>query len=86
MLAMTGRVARTWPANAVVVRRAVFLAFDAKGERALALLARALSTFPQRRDDTISILQRAHAADPVAIGPLLALARAAPSPAAEPRR
>jgi O-antigen ligase len=77
-LAMSGRVARTWPANAVVVRRAVFLAFDTKGEQAQALLARALSTFPQRRDDTISILERARAADPGAIEPLLAIARASP--------
>jgi O-antigen ligase len=77
-LAMSARVARTWPANAVVVRRAVFLAFDAKGERAQALLARALSTFPQRRDDTISILEIARAADPSSIEPLLAMARASP--------
>jgi hypothetical protein len=77
-LAMSERVARTWPANAVVVRRAVFLAFDGKAERALALLARALRTFPQRRDDTISILERSRAADPGAIEPLLAMARAAP--------
>jgi O-antigen ligase len=77
-LAMSARVARTWPANAVVVRRAVFLAFDGNAERANALLARALRTFPQRRDDTISTLEMARAADPAAIEPLLAMARASP--------
>jgi hypothetical protein len=77
-LAMSERVARTWPANAVVVRRAVFLAFDGKTERAHALLARALWTFPQRREDTISILERARTADAAAIEPLLAMARASP--------
>jgi O-antigen ligase len=85
-LAVSERVARTWPANAVVVRHAVFLAFDARAKRAEALLARALRTFPHRRDDTISILERARAADPGAIEPLLAIARAVPFPAIEPQR
>jgi hypothetical protein len=39
-LAMSERVARTWPANAVVVRRAVFLAFDGKAESTCAARAR----------------------------------------------
>lgn len=85
-LAMCERVSRIWPSNPVVVRRAVFLAFDARGEEAKSLLARALRSFPQRRDDTISILERARAGDPGAIEPLLAMARAAPSPAVAPRR
>jgi len=77
-LAVGERVARTWPANAVVVRRAVFLAFDGKVERAQGLLERALRTFPRRDGDTISILERALAADPAAIEPLLVMARRTP--------
>jgi len=77
-LAISERVARTSPANTVMVRRAVFLAFDGKVERAQGLLERALRTFPRRYDDTISILERALAADSTAIEPLLAMARHAP--------
>jgi hypothetical protein len=85
-LAMSQRVARFWPTYAVVTRRAALLALDARGEEAKSLLQRTLHSFPQRRDDTISILERAGAADPSAIEPLLAMARAAPSPAIESRR
>jgi O-antigen ligase len=74
-LAMSERVARYWPAHAVVTRRAVFLAFDGKAEKARSLLARALATFPHRLDATILILEQARAADPRAIEPLLAMAR-----------
>jgi len=77
-LAISERVARTWPANAVVVRHAVFLAFADKLPEAQSLLARALRTFPHRRDATILILEQALAADPTAIGPLLVIARSAP--------
>lgn len=76
-LAMSGRVARCWPANAVVVRRAVFLAFDGKVQEARGLLARALETFPHRLDATILILGQARTADPAAIEPLLDMARKA---------
>jgi hypothetical protein len=76
-LAMSGRAARFWPANAVVVRRAVFLALDDRVEEARGLLAQALKTFPHRLDATILILKQAHTADPDAIEPLLAMARAA---------
>jgi O-antigen ligase len=75
-LAMSERVARFWPANAVVVRRAVFLALDDRVEEARGLLAQALKTFPLRLDATILILEQARAADPDAIEPLLAMARA----------
>ena len=75
-LAMSERVARGWPTNAVVVRRAVFLAFDGKAEKARGLLARALETFPHQLNATILILEQARAADPGAIEPLLAMARA----------
>jgi O-antigen ligase len=75
-LAMSGRVVRFWPANAVVVRRAVFLALDDRVEEARGLLAQALKTFPHRLDATILILREAHTADPDAIEPLLAMARA----------
>jgi O-antigen ligase len=74
-LAMSERVARYWPAHAVVARRAVFLAFDGKAENARSLLARALATFPHRLDATLLILEQARAADPGAIEPLLAMAR-----------
>ncbi|HEX4798883.1 MAG TPA: Wzy polymerase domain-containing protein [Burkholderiales bacterium] len=80
-LAMSERVARYWPANAVVVRRAVFLALDGKTEKARSLLERALQTFPHRRVATISILEQALAADPAAIEPLLATAKSAYDPA-----
>lgn len=79
-LAMSGRVARFWPANTVVVRRAVFLALDDKVEDARSLLARALKTFPQQLDATILILEQARTADPGAIAPLLAMARTAAYP------
>src|SRR5882672_94012 len=76
-LTMSGRVVRYWPAHAVVARRAVFLALDGKAEKARSLLARALQTFPHRLDATLLILEQARAADPGAIEPLLAMAKAA---------
>jgi len=76
-LAMSRRVVRYWPAHAVVARRAVFLALDGEGEKARSLLARALETFPHRLDATLLILKQARAADPGAIEPLLAMAKAA---------
>ena len=83
-LAVSERVVRCWPANAVVVRRAVFLAFDGDAENARGLLARALRTFPHQRQATIAILQQALAAAPGAIEPLLLMAGsmrdAAPGP------
>jgi O-antigen ligase len=78
-LAMSERVTRCWPANAVVVRRAVFLALDDKMEKARSLLARALATFPRQLNATILILEQARAADPGAIEPLLVMARALPA-------
>ncbi len=78
-LAMSERVTRCWPANAVVVRRAVFLALDDKMEKARSLLARALATFPHQLNATILILEQARAADPGAIEPLLVMARALPA-------
>jgi len=75
-LAMSGRVARSWPDNASVVRRAALLALAQDATAGRSLLARALRTFPQRREATILILRQALPADPAAIGPLLALARA----------
>ncbi len=74
-LAMSERVARYWPAHAVMARRAVFLAFDGKAENARGLLARALATFPHRLDATLLILEQARAADPAAIEPLLTVAK-----------
>src|SRR5882672_1972987 len=76
-LAMSERVVRCWPAHAVVARRAVFLALDGKAEKARSLLARALETFPHQINATLVILEQARAADPGAIEPLLAMAKAA---------
>ena len=79
-LAMSERVARFWPANAVVVRRAVFLALDDQVEEGRSLLARALKTFPDQLDATILVLEQARTADLGAIDPLLAMAWAAAYP------
>jgi O-antigen ligase len=79
-LAMSERVARFWPANAVVVRRAVFFALDDQVVEGRSLLARALKTFPDQLDATILILEQARTADLGAIDPLLAMAWAAAYP------
>jgi len=79
-LEMSGRVARFFPSNAVVVRRAVFLAYDGQASEARSLLARALHSFPQRCKQTNSILRQARDADPDAIDPLLRLAKGAGVP------
>jgi hypothetical protein len=74
---MSERVARFWPANAVVVRRTVFLALEGRSQDAQALLANALRTFPQARGASIAILEQALPADPAAIGRLLQAAKGA---------
>ncbi|HEY6239929.1 MAG TPA: Wzy polymerase domain-containing protein, partial [Burkholderiales bacterium] len=76
-LAMSERVARYWPGNSVVVRRAVFLAFDGQAEKASSLLTRALRTFPDQLAATISTLEQARAVDPGAIEHLIVMAKAA---------
>lgn len=75
-LAMSERLARYWPANEVLVRRAVYLALSGNQGEARAVLAEALRTFPQWRGETLGILERATATDPTAIGPLLVTAGA----------
>jgi len=75
MLKMSARIARHYPAHAIIVRRAVFLAFDGQAAAARRLLAQALYSFPRRCTTTIRILSQALAADPDAIEPLLALAK-----------
>jgi O-antigen ligase len=84
-LAMSERVARYWPANAVVVRRAAWLALDGEAEKARRLLERALQTFPHQRPATILILEHALGADPAAIEPLLVLAKSPSNSAAHSR-
>jgi len=76
-LAMGERVARRWPANEMVVRRATLLALDGVTETARALLEEALRAFPHRRAATVSLLEQALASDPERIAPLLSLAEAA---------
>jgi len=75
MLKMSERVAQSFPAHAIIVRRAAFLAFDGQAAAARRLLAQALYSFPRRCTTTIRILSQALAADPHAIEPLLALAK-----------
>jgi O-antigen ligase len=82
-LAMSERLARYWPANAVVTRRAAFLAFQGEAARARELLALVLRTFPHRRDATILILEQARQADPNAIAPLIAMAKSLDIPPAD---
>jgi len=77
-LAMSERVAHYWPANGVLVRRAALLAMDGRPREARGLLEQALRAFPQGRSAAISILEQAVAADPAAVGPLLALAKGDP--------
>ncbi|HEY5291932.1 MAG TPA: Wzy polymerase domain-containing protein [Burkholderiales bacterium] len=74
---MSERVARYFPANAVVVRRAVFLAFDGQAAEARRLLLHAGSSFPHRCKATVLILEQALAANRPTIEPLLALAKSA---------
>ncbi len=76
-LAMGARLMHRWPANAIVVRRAVFLALAGETDAARTLLGKALHTFPHRLTDTILILEQALASDRDRIAPLLALAAAA---------
>jgi hypothetical protein len=80
-LALSERVARVWPSNAVIVRRAVFLALDGKAAEARALLGSALRAFPQARGASIAILEQAQRADPAAIGALLEAATRDRAPA-----
>lgn len=74
-LRMSERIALHYPTNAIIVRRAVFLAYDGRGSESRRVLAQALYTFPRRRTETLDILTQALAADPAAIEPLLALAK-----------
>jgi O-antigen ligase len=74
-LNMSERIARHYPAHAIVVRHAVFLAFDGKAKQAREVLAQAIHTFPKRCKETERILAQARTADPGAIEPLLDLAR-----------
>lgn len=74
-LEVSGRIARHYPAHAILVRRAVFLAFDGQGDEAHRLLAQVMYTFPKRCGETIRILGQALTSDPGAIEPLLNLAK-----------
>jgi len=72
-LAMGERVARVWPANVIIVRRAIFLALDGRAAQSRTVLASALRAFPHRRDATVMLLEQARAADSEKIAPLLAM-------------
>ena len=74
-LAMSERVSRYWPAHAVIVRRAAWLALAGQAQSADGLLQQALAAFPHRRADTRRLLERASEVDPEAIRPLLAASR-----------
>ena len=81
-LALSERVVRVWPSNAVIVRRAVWLALEGRHADASALLASAARAFPQARGASIAILEQAMPADPGAIGKLLEAARDSRKPPA----
>ena len=51
-LKMSERAGRYYPSNAVIVRRAVFLAFDGQATEARQLLTKAMYTFPMRCNET----------------------------------
>lgn len=72
---MSGRAARYFPSNAVIVRRVAFLAFDGQATEARRLLAQAMHTYPMQCKETVAILTQALDADADAIRPLLALAK-----------
>ncbi|MHB8666932.1 MAG: PglL family O-oligosaccharyltransferase [Burkholderiales bacterium] len=74
-LRMSERAMRYYPSDPLIVRRAVFLAFDGQTVAARQLLAQAMRTFPKRCTETIGILTQALNADPRAIEPLLAQTR-----------
>lgn len=74
---MSERVARYFPSNAVVVRRAVLLAFNGEADEARRLLLHAMRSFPRRCRASISILQQALAVDRASVEPLLDLAQGA---------
>lgn len=76
-LRMSERVARQYPAHAIIVRRAVFLAFAGEAAEARRVLGQAMYTFPKRCKETVRILAQALVADPGAIEPLLNLAKTA---------
>jgi hypothetical protein len=78
-LEMSARVARYFPSNTVVVRRAAFLAFDGQAAAAQDQLQKALRSFPHRCQASVSILEQALAADPGAIRPLLATVKNTPA-------
>jgi O-antigen ligase len=73
-LAMSERVARFWPANSILVRRAAWLALNGEAESARALLERVVQTFPHRRQATMEILQAAAVVDAAAMRPLIVVA------------
>jgi hypothetical protein len=74
-LAMGERVARIWPANSVIVRRAIFLALAGRSAEARTLINKAMHSFPQRRKDTELMLSQASDRNPEAIAPLLMAVR-----------
>jgi hypothetical protein len=78
-LAMSKRVMRYFPSNAVVVRRAVLLAFDGQAQDAHQLLQRSTRSFPHLCKSTVAILEQALAVDRTAIEPLQALTQSAES-------
>lgn len=72
---MSERLARYYPSHAIIVRRAVLLAFDGQTVEARRLLLLALRSFPHRCQWSVFMLEQARAADRAAIAPLLALAQ-----------
>lgn len=74
-LEMSARVARYFPSNAVIVRRAAFLALDGHAAAARSLLAHAMQSFPHRCKATLLILGQAPPSERITMEPLLNLAK-----------
>ncbi len=66
------RVMRYFPSNAIVGRRAIFLALDGREDAAGRLIDRLARPSPGARQESLVLLQRAQSVDPAVIAPLVA--------------
>lgn len=67
-----GRVMHYFPANAIVGRRAIFLALDGREEEALRLVDRLAHPTPEARRKSLTLLQLTQNSDQAVIAPLVA--------------
>jgi hypothetical protein len=66
------RVMHYFPSNAIVVRRAIFLALDGRENDASRLIDRLAHPSPEARQKSLALLQLTESADQAVIAPLLA--------------